>query len=215
MGENVAQNAFYTNRFVRVFIGNRALQEFKLGGTSDEEKVSELKQVLKTAMRVAENKLIKLMHYKEGSIAFDHKMIELKPTDAVSSKNNDLGRNVLQDVYDGSNQAWNKILELITPDNLIKLGYGPTDPNFTTLAQCLGVRLFEKYTMYISALPGMVDPSNVKLKYLVKMWLQTQKDEENLVSKLISTIEEGQNKTGTNCLNSLISWLKEKETEGN
>ena len=46
------------------------------------------------------------------------------------------------------------------------------------------------------------------------MWLQTQKDEENLLSKLISTIEEGQNKTGTNCLNSLISWLKEKETEG-
>ena len=49
---------------------------------------------------------------------------------------------------------------------------------------------------------------------MVKMWLQTQKDEENLIPTLISTIEEGQNKTGTNCLNSLISWLKEKDTEG-
>ena len=37
-------------------------------------------------------------------------MIELKPTDALSSKNNGLGRNVLQDVYDGNVSFTNKCL---------------------------------------------------------------------------------------------------------
>ena len=46
------------------------------------------------------------------------------------------------------------------------------------------------------------------------MWLRTQKDEENLVSALISTLEDGQRRTGANCLNSLIAWLKEKDAEG-
>ena len=46
------------------------------------------------------------------------------------------------------------------------------------------------------------------------MWLRTQKHEENLVSRLISTLEDGQRRTGASCLNSLIAWLKEKDAEG-
>ena len=46
------------------------------------------------------------------------------------------------------------------------------------------------------------------------MWLRTQEDEENLVSRLISTLEDGQRRTGASCLNSLIAWLKEKDAQG-
>ena len=37
----------------------------------------------------------------------------------------------------GEKKDWNKVLELMTPENLSQFGIGLTDPNFTTLAQCL------------------------------------------------------------------------------
>ena len=70
--ENLSENNFYTDRKIRIFIGNGVLSKFKFGDISEEEKVKELEKILTTAMRVAENKLIKLMHYKEGEITFHH-----------------------------------------------------------------------------------------------------------------------------------------------
>ena len=73
-----------------------------------------------------------------------------------------------------------------------------------------------KYRKMLQLLFSHISSSFFKqqLKNLVEMWLRTQKDEENLVSALISTLEDGQRRTGANCLNSLIAWLKEKDAEG-
>ena len=42
-------------------------------------------------------------------------------------------------------EDWDMLLELITPGNLIRLGIGVTDPNYTTIAQCLGDDVLGKY----------------------------------------------------------------------
>ena len=43
------------------------------------------------------------------------------------------------------NKDWQQVLEWMSPQNLAQIGYGTMDANFTTLAQCLGIRVFDEY----------------------------------------------------------------------
>jgi len=201
--ENAAGTCFYTNRKIRIFVGSGILKKFEL------EKVDELRKIFKKSMLAAQNNITKFVHCEDGDIAFDDGTIQLEPKDGDSAtvleKEGPIESNANKDV----NKDWQQVLEWMSPQNLARMGFGTMDPNFTTLAQCLGTDVFEAYQMYISVFPGVIDPPNMKLRKLLGIWSSTKTDDDNLVSVFIETLENGQKKSGVNNLNSLISQLKD------
>jgi len=93
---------------------------------------------------------------------------------------------------------WNRVKDVITPSNLIRLG----DPSYATLAACLG--LLDEY----SRGPEKAEDNTTKLNELLNLWRRRQTEQDHLLHHFIETIEEKQSKRGDSELNSLIAELK-------
>jgi len=63
--------------------------------------------------------------------------------------------------------------------------------------------------MYVQSFPGMMEPNNSKLNYMINMWKAAQTDLDHLVSNFTAALEKGQKDRNETGLNNLIVKLKE------
>ena len=68
--------------------------------------------------------------------------------------------------------AWEKVLNLMTPDNLLALG----DPEYTTIAQCLGILGSYKVPTLNRYLPAIMTLGCVRICFpkLFSFWIQSR-----------------------------------------